>query len=514
MPGHPKDILFGFEARQRLLSGARQVAKAVATTHGPLGKTTMIQRMSGLITTKDGLTVAREIGLPDPVENMGAKMIQEACFKVNSEAGDGTTATAVLALALMEEGHKEVVSGKAPVMVATEIDSAVDQACKFIRNLSVPVVGRKAIEQIAFIAGNGDAEIARLMADACMAVGKDGTIAIEDGKGVDSSLEFKEGLEIPKGAASYVFLGKDTERVMEGALIAVISKPLLVLDDVKELLEMASQWPENGLVIFAPTILGEALRTLTLNDSKGVVKNIAVQAPGYRTTEFLEDVAALSGAVLVNPFAGLNHQVWDSTWFGSLRKATIKSSSSLLEAYDDNSERIRNHVARLKGGLNHTSDFEKDHLRQRIAKLTGGLAILKVGGVTEAALKERRARVEDILGAVQAALKGGIVPGGGVAFLLASRALGTGIVAKALMSPINSLARHANLPGSAIYPAEDSDPWEGWDFIQARKRNLAEHPLVADAALAVEASIRAAGSVARTLVLSSVTITKKDPHHG
>jgi chaperonin GroEL len=491
----------------KLLSGALQVAKAVATTHGPLGRTALIHRMSGLIDTKDGLTVAREIFLPDPVENLGARILQEACIRVNTEAGDGTTATAIMAATMLKEGFKAIAAGDSPTKLVAGMDVAVSEACAFIRNLAVPVNGKNAIERIALVAGNGDEEIAGLMADACMAIGKDGTVAVEDGQGVDSSLEFKEGFEFPKGTANPAFLTGQSERVLDDALVAVTTLPLHTINDVKDILETASQWPRNGLVVFAPAILGDALRTMLLNDTKNVVKCVAVQVPGHRTREFLDDVVALSGATLVDPSAGMSNQVWNAEWFGTLRKVVVKKESAFLEAYDEKAQNTRNQIARLKTESERlTSSFDKDRFKERIARLSGGLAILKVGGVTEAALKERRARVEDMLGAVRASLKGGIVPGGGVACFLASKVKNR-IVSTALMAPIKSLARNADMHWMSITPLAGMDPWTGWDFVQNRLRNLAEDPLIADAALAVEAGIRAAGSVARTLLLADATVT-------
>ena len=508
MSGNPKTTVIGFDARARIAAGAEKLARAVATTHGPLGGTALIDRFSGLLATKDGLTVAREIFLSDPVENLGARILLDACVKVNDEAGDGTTAAAVLAAALVRDGLRRVAGGTPASVVARQMDDEVAAAAAFVRGLAVPVSGRSGIERVALVAGNGDEEIARLMADACMAVGKDGTVAVEDSKGVDSVLELKEGFALDRGGLDFVEEG--TERTIEGALVAVALRPLSSVDDVRDLLETASQWPQNELVLFAPSVVGDAARAVKLNDAKKVVRCAVVQTGGHRAQETLEDVAALAGATPADEAAGRNLRAWDAEWFGAFRKVLVRRRSCLLEAYADKASFAAARVASLKAELTTAaSDFDADRLRERIAKLTGGFAVLKVGGVTEAAMKERRARVEDVLGAVRAALRGGVVPGGGVAAFLAARA--SGREDGPFGAPLRSLAARAGMPWPAVAPRPGAGAWKGWDFAIGRFRDLSDDPLVADAALAVEAGIVAAGSVARTIVMSDAAIVPAWP---
>ena len=432
MERKPRHILQGIDARTRLLSGALQLAKVVAKTYGPGGRTVVLDRFAGLLSTKDGVTVAREVQLSNKTEDMGCQILKQACLKVNEQVGDGTTTAAILAAALIQEGHQQAIAQPNLQELLQGVRDAAAEAVVVIRQTATPVKDQKTLEHVARIACNGDNEVAVSLAEACMAVGKDGTITVEDGHGVSTVLELKEGMELDAGAASPTFLeGERLERDIEGAIVAVVGTPLRVVEDVRSLMEAASQWPQNELVVFAPLIEGGALTTLLLNHTQKILRCCAVAAPGVhqRKLLYLQDIAALANASFIDPTAGYALSNWDAEWFGSFRRAHIRQNTTLLEAYPDANASIQARLQALRaeeGTL--TSEYDRDNLRERMAKLSGGLAVLRVGGFSEAAMKERRARIEDALGAVKAALKEGVVPGAGSVYLWAGLHLAAGLV--------------------------------------------------------------------------------------
>jgi len=527
-----REIEIGLNARERILAGALKLSKTVSSTYGPCGRTVILDRFGGLLATKDGVTVAREINLEDPFENQGCQLLKSACVKVNDEVGDGTTSAAILTAELLREGHKRVVAGMAPVNLVKGMRDALSIATSYIQHVAVPVDTKEDLREVAFIASNGDEEIADNMAKACMAVGKDGTVSIEDSHGVETSLEFKEGMEIDQGLISSIFASGDRiERIIEGPLVAVVNAKLSGFEDIKELMEVASQFPKNELLVIAQEIEGPALSTMALNHSQGVVKCCAIKAPGFgmHKTEYLKDIAALSGATYVSSEIGLDHTKWDQEWFGSVRKATIKTKTSLFEAYEEAQETIQERMTLLKAERDRcTSEYDSDRLKERISKLAGGIAILRVGGVTEAALKERRARVEDALGSVQAALRGGVVPGGGTAYLQAGMAImadrakteftqddmraGSNIVVAALSKPLEHLAANAGENGEYIarklLDTAKLESWDGWDAKTRMFRNLSEGPSVLDPADVVVTVIETAVSVATTLLTVEASVAR------
>lgn len=533
MAGNPRDIYTGNDARTRLLQGADKMARAVAVTYGPGGRTCIMERMAGMLTTKDGVTVAREVFLADHLENQGCQILKEACINVNNEVGDGTTTVAVLANAMLHAGHKLIATGVDPGGLVRGMYEARDRVMEFIQNLATSITEQSDLERVAMLASNGDEEVARYLAEACMAVGKDGTVTIEDGVGMEVVLEFKEGMEIDQGPCSLSFLGGQPERVIESPLIAVIHGRLRSLADVQDLLEVASQWPQNELVVFCLTAETEALSVMVVNDTKGVMKSVAIGAPGvqFRKQEYLQDIAALAGAVYIDPLAGYDHKSWDPEWFGSLQKIIIQTKATILMPHGEADQSISDRIVTLRAEESRcTSDYDRDRLRERLAKLSGGMAILKIGGVTEIALKERRARVEDALGAVKAALRDGVVPGGGIAYLRAAAnlviplqydAVGSGwkVIKQALMKPLEVLADNAGEEGKVIIhtlldkwlqnPSADID-WSGWDAITNQYRDLYADPMVMDPTAVALATIKAAVSVAATLLTVETAIVLKE----
>lgn len=531
-----RQIYTSQDARSRLLSGATKVAKAVAVTYGPGGRNVIMDRFGGLLITKDGVTVAREVGLADSVENLGCDILKEACIKVNNEVGDGTTTTAVLAQAIIEEGNKLVVAGGIdPNQLVRGLNEAATKATDFIRQLANEITEQTELERVAMLASNGDVEVAKNLAEACMAVGRDGTVTIEDGSGVETVLEFHEGMSIEEGPLSPLFLHNQVERTIENALVAVIHARLRSVDDVKDLMEVASQWPNNELVVFCLTAEGDALTTMTLNDTKGVMKCIAIGAPGvqFRKQEYLEDFAALSGATMVDMNAGMDHRTWKPEWFGSLRRVTTKHRNTTMTALPDADESIQARIVELRAQeATCTSDYDRDRLKERLAKLSGGMAVLKIGGVTEIAMKERRARVEDALGAVRAALRSGVVPGGGTTFLRASHTLdipkdptakdyGFLVLKRALQKPLKVIADNTGLDGATgevvvnnvvrgwkpvDWETGEGYDWTGWDATTGEYRDLSEDPMVMDPTEVAVATIKAAVSVAGTLLTVETAI--------
>lgn len=525
----PKLILTGSEARQRLLAGAQKFTRTVCATYGPKGRHVMLDRAAGLLATKDGVTVAREIHLADPVMNMACQILKVACIKVNDEAGDGTTTVACIASAILEEGLKLVEGGYNPIQVARGMRAAANSAVNVVVDLARPVEGQSQLEQVALIASNGNVEIARNMAEAVMAVGKNGTITIEDGQGVATVLEFKDGMEIARGALSSHFLKNGTSRELVNPLIAVIVGTLKDVEDVQDVMEVASQWPDNPLLIFAETVQGQALTTMIINDSQGVMQCVAVASPGFvtRKRDYLGDIAALAGADVVDLAMGNDWKSWNPEWFGTVSKVTIGAKKTTLLALDEASEAIQERIKVIKReAATAISDHDIDRLNERMASLSSGLCVMKIGAHTEAELKAKRAAVEDALSAVRAALEDGVVPGGGTTYLAASDGLlatlpaeespdfvaGWKAVAQALRAPLATLANNAGESGSLVVERVRAArllplSWVGWDGMTGQIRDLSLEPMVLDPQKVAISVIDASVSVASTLLTSEVSIS-------
>jgi chaperonin GroEL len=527
----PKRIDTNLDARNKLLRGAKLLAKTVGVTYGPKGRTAMLDRLAGLLATKDGVTVAREVVLADPVERMGAETLKEACTKVNEQVGDGTTTVAVVAAALLEECHRLVAAGFDPMKLAEGIKEASLRSVQIIEDMALRVDSQDLLERVASVASNGDEEVAKALAEACLAVGNDGTISVQDGVSVGIVLEYKDGMEIDKGAVSPGFLRESggVERLIEGPLVAVFGAPLREVEDVQQVLEVSSQWPQNDLVVFAESVEGKALTTMLVNDAQDVVRSVAVKGPGFGSKQesYLRDIAALTGATFIDPTLFDFRKQFDPDWFGSLRKITIKQRLSVLEAYDEAQETIRERIGELRREQrNLTSDYDRDQHAERIAKLAGGLCIMRVGGPTEIALKERRGRVEDALGSVRGALEEGVVPGAGSAYLTVaeglldeSKDLGWKALAKALKAPLAVIAENAGHDGRAVAwkacsvrESYGEDPigrcWIGWDANLGDFRDLRQEPPVVDPAPVAKVVILSAASVAATLLTSEISISE------
>jgi chaperonin GroEL len=528
----PRQVLFGTENRQRLLQGVETFARAVRITYGPHGHHAILDRAAGLLTTKDGVTVAREISLSDPVANMACQALKEACIKVNNDAGDGTTTAAILASAILREGAKLVEGGHNPVHMARGVQLAAQVAVQAVEDHLVrPIEDQPQLEKVALIASNGDQETAANMAEAVMAVGKNGTVSIEDGNSVETVLVFKEGMEIDRGVASMHFLKGETERVLDGPIVAVIGASLTTVEDVLDLCEEATTFGGRPLVLFCENISGEALKTMLMNDSNAEVKFdfVAILAPGNfdRKIEYLGDIAALAGADLVDPRRGVSWKKWNPEWFGGLRSVRAESKKTTLVAHDEASECIQDRMQEIHAQFQHaTSQYDTDRLNERLAVLEGGLCIMQIGAHTEMELKEKRARVEDALGAVQSALEEGIVPGGAAAYLGAYQGLtantavdndavqaGWRVMRKALLAPLAQLAENAGHDGRyQVEKVLDARPnfysWVGWDAVADEIRDFGEDGTVIDPTRVVVSVIQAAASAAATLMTAEASITE------
>ena len=526
----PRLILYGAENRKRLLAGAAVFSKAVCITYGPHGRVVMLDRATGLLGTKDGVTVAREIDLADPVANLACQVFKTACIKANDEAGDGTTTTACIAAAILQEGCKLVEAGMNPVHMARGVQMAAQAAADAVWDMAMPIETQVQLERVALIASNGDHDVAEKLAEAVMAVGKNGTVSIEDGNGVETVLVFKEGMEIDRGAASMHFLKGQNERELDGPLVAVVAAHLRTVEDVLDMCEEATTFGRRPLLLICEGIEGEALKTLVMNDSaKGSqFEFVAVLAPGNfdRKIDYMGDIAALAGADLIDPKQGGQWTRWDRNWFGGLRSARIETKKTTLVAYDEASETIKERITQIHISRDFAaSQYDIDRINERLATLEGGLCIMQIGAHTEAELKEKRARVEDALGAVQAALRDGIVPGGGTAYLAAYQAIkdkcpvedvevkaGWGCMERALLRPVATLARNAGKNGDFIVEKllslrEDHLDWLGWDALQDEFRDFGADTTVIDPCKVAITVIESAASASSTLMTAEASIT-------
>jgi len=461
-----KKLIFDESARQKLLTGAEILAKAVKSTLGPAGRNVVLSKKWGAPTvTKDGVTVAKEIELPDAVEDMGAKLIREVASKTNDVAGDGTTTATVLAESIFRQGLKSVTSGSNPISLQRGILKGANAVAAELSNLSKKVKGSKEIAQVATVSANWDASIGNIIAEAMDKVGKDGTITVEEAKSIDTTLEVVDGMQFDKGYLSPYFVtdSEGMEAVLDNPYILIYEKKLSNLRDLIPLLEKVSQ-AGRPLLIISEDVEGEALATLVVNKIRGTLHVCAVKAPGFgdRRKAMLEDIAILTGGQFLTEDLGMkleNVQVGD---LGQAKRITVdKESTTILEG-KGKSDAIKGRVSQIRRQIEETtSGYDREKLQERLAKLAGGVAVIHVGAATEPEMKEKKARVEDALHATRAAVEEGIVPGGGTALLRAQKALdalklegdeaiGVQIVRRAIEEPLRALAENAGLEGSLI----------------------------------------------------------------
>ncbi len=463
-----KQLEFNTEARARLKRGVDQLAEAVKVTLGPKGRNVVIDKKFGNPTvTKDGVTVAKEIELEDPIENMGAQMVKEVATKTSDLAGDGTTTATVLAQAIFREGLKSVTAGSNPMSLKRGIDRAVETVVEELKKMSVSTAGRKEIAQVGAISANNDKEIGNLIAEAMEKVGKDGVITVEEAKGLETTLETVDGMQFDRGYLSPYFITdpEKMEAVLEDAYILIHDKKISSMKDLLPILEKVAQ-AGRPLLIIAEDVEGEALATLVVNKLRGTLKVCAVKAPGFgdRRKEMLIDISVLSGAPqVISEEMGLKLENATLNDLGTAKRIVVDKDNTTIVGGKGKHEAIQGRIKEIKAAIEKsTSDYDKEKLQERLAKLAGGVAVINVGAATETAMKEKKARVEDALHATRAAVEEGIVPGGGVALLYCQRALdkvkgsdedekiGVDIVRRALEDPMRMIAQNAGAEASIV----------------------------------------------------------------
>ena len=462
----PKQLLLKEEARAALLRGVNVIAHAVKVTLGPKGRNVVISKKFGSPTiTKDGVTVAKEIELKDPYENMGAQMIKEVASKTSDLAGDGTTTATVLAQAIFRAGLRNVTAGANPMGLQRGIDQAVEKVVTELGKISKSTKDKKEIAQVATIASNNDHAVGKLIAEAMEKVGKDGVITVEEAKGMETDLEVVEGMQFDRGYLS-PYMVTDPERmeaVLEDCLVLIHEKKLSIMKDMIPLLEQVAQ-SGKPLLIIAEDVEGEALATLVVNKLRGTLSCCAVKAPGFgdRRKAMLDDIAILTAGKAITEDLGIKLENLKLEDLGRAKKVVVDKDNTTLIDGAGKTAAIEGRIKQIRAQIEETtSDYDREKLQERLAKLAGGVAIIKVGEATETAMKEKKARVEDALNATRAAVEEGIVPGGGVALLRASKALdslklsgdeatGVDIVRRALEEPLRQIVQNAGLEGSIV----------------------------------------------------------------
>ncbi|HEX9893102.1 MAG TPA: chaperonin GroEL [Gemmatimonadales bacterium] len=461
-----KELHFDVDARAKLKRGIDTLAEAVRVTLGPKGRNVVIEKKFGAPTvTKDGVTVAKEIELQDPVENMGAQMVKEVATKTSDLAGDGTTTATVLAQAIFREGLKNVTAGANPMELKRGIDRAVDAVVEDLKRLSVPTAGKKEIAQVGTISANNDPEIGKLIAEAMEKVGKDGVITVEEAKGLETTLETVDGMQFDRGYLSPYFITdpEKMEAVMDDAYILIHDKKISSMKDLLPVLEKTAQ-TGKPLLIVAEDVEGEALATLVVNKLRGTLKVTAVKAPGFgdRRKEMLVDISKLTGGKVVSEEIGFKLENTTLADLGRAKRIVIDKDNTTIVDGKGKEGDIKGRIAEIRVAIDKTtSDYDREKLQERLAKLAGGVAVINVGAATETEMKEKKARVEDALHATRAAVEEGIVPGGGVALVRAQASLasvkgtedekiGVEIVRRALEEPIRMIAQNAGAEGSIV----------------------------------------------------------------
>ena len=462
-----KQVLFGNDARSRMVNGVNVLADAVKVTLGPKGRNVVLERAFGGPTiTKDGVSVAKEVELKDKFENMGAQMVKEVASKTSDNAGDGTTTATVLAQAIVDEGMKYVAAGMSPMDLKRGIDKAVAAAIEQLHSLSKPTTTSKEVAQVGAISANSDHEIGDIIAEAMEKVGKEGVITVEDGKSLHNELEVVEGMQFDRGYLSPYFINNPDKQValLENPYLLLVEKKI---SNIRELLPILEQVAKSGrpLLIIAEDIEGEALATLVVNSIRGVLKTVAVKAPGFgdRRKAMLEDIAILTGGTVISSDVGLTLEKATLAELGSAKKVEVNKESTTIIDGAGKEDQIEARVKQIRAQMEETSsDYDREKLQERVAKLAGGVALIKVGAATEVEMKEKKARVEDALHATRAAVEEGVVAGGGVALIRAKQAIkeikgdnpeqdaGIKIVLRAMEEPMRQIVRNAGDEPSVV----------------------------------------------------------------
>ncbi len=522
-----KIIAYDVDARRSLKSGVDQLANAVKVTLGPKGRNVVLEKKFGAPTiTKDGVTVAKEIELDDPYENMGAQMVREVASKTSDAAGDGTTTATVLAQSIIAEGLKNVTAGANPMDLKRGVDWAVTQVVESLKSQSREVGGKAEIAQVGTISANGDSEIGDNIADAMEKVGNDGVITVEEGKSTTIELEIVEGMQFDRGYLSPYFVTnpEDMEVQLEDAYILIQEKKISTMKDLLPILEKVAQ-SGKPLLVIAEDVEGEALATLVVNKIRGSLKVAAVKAPGFgdRRKAMLQDVAVLTGGTVISEDQGYKLENVTLSYLGEVKRISIdKDNTTIIKGDDSTKDDILARINEIKVQIDKTtSDYDKEKLQERLAKLSGGVAVLSVGAATEVEMKEKKARVEDALHATRAAVEEGIIPGGGVSLVRAINAIdvsklkdadqktGAAILKKALEMPLRLIVENAGHEGSVVFAAvRDNKDDYGFDAQAEKYGNMFKMGII-DPTKVTRIAVENAASVASLLITTEALVAEK-----
>jgi chaperonin GroEL len=522
-----KEVKFGIDARERMLKGVDTLANAVKVTLGPKGRNVVIEKSFGAPrTTKDGVSVAKEIELSDKFENMGAQMVREVASKTNDAAGDGTTTATVLAQAIVREGMKSVAAGMNPMDLKRGIDKAVAAVVAKIKDVSTPIKGSEEIAQVGTISANGEKEIGEMIAKAMEKVGNEGVITVEEAKSLETELDVVEGMQFDRGYLSPYFI-TDADKMqaeLEDPFVLLFDKKLSSLQPMLPILEAVVQ-SGKPLLIIAEDIEGEALATLVVNKLRGGLKIAAVKAPGFgdRRKAMLEDIAILTGGTVISEDIGIKLENVSLDMLGTAKRVTItKDDTTIVDGAGSKAD-IEARVGQIRKQIeDSSSEYDKEKLQERLAKLAGGVAVIKVGGATEVEVKERKDRVDDALNATRAAVEEGIVPGGGVALLKASAALdgltgenedqtqGIAIIARAVQAPIRQISENAGVEGSIVVGKvlENEGATFGYNAQTEEYGDMLSFGVI-DPAKVVRHALQDAASIAGLLITTEAAVAEK-----
>jgi chaperonin GroEL len=520
-----KQLQFDESARHTLLRGIEKLAKAVKATLGPSGRNVILDKKFGSPTiTKDGVTVAKEIELEDPYENMGAQLVREVASKTSDVAGDGTTTATILAESIYREGLRNVTAGANPTSLQRGIMKGVDAIVEELKKLSKKVSDRTEIAQVATVSANWDKTIGEIIADAMDKVGKDGTITVEEAKSIETTLEVVEGMQFDKGYLSPYFVtnAEAMEAILENAYILIYEKKISSLKDLLPLLEKVAK-AGRPLLIISEDVEGEALATLVVNKLRGTLQVCAVKAPGFgdRRKAMLEDIAVLTGGRLISEDLGIKLENIKLEDLGRAKRVTIDKENTTIVEGEGKKADIQGRVAQIRRQIEETtSDYDREKLQERLAKLAGGVAVVNVGAATETEMKEKKARVEDALHATRAAVEEGIVPGGGVAFLRTQKALdnikdlepdekvGVAIVRRAIEEPTRQLANNAGREGALVVEeVKKRKGNEGYDVANDEYTDLVKAGIV-DPTKVTRSALQNAASIAGLLLTTEALVTE------
>lgn len=522
-----KIIKFDTEAREKLKAGVDALANAVKVTLGPKGRNVVIEKKYGAPNvTKDGVTVAKEIELDDPIENMGAQMVKEVASKTSDVAGDGTTTATVLAQAIMAAGLKNVAAGANPMDLKRGIDKAVEAVVIELKKMAQNVGNdNKKIEQVAAISANNDAEIGKLIADAMAKVSKDGVITVEEAKGTETYSDVVEGMQFDRGYLSAYFItnADEMEADMDRPYILIYDKKISAMKDLLPILEKVAQ-QGSQLLIIAEDVDGEALATLVVNKIRGTIKVCAVKAPGFgdRRKEMLQDIAVLTGGTVISEEQGYKLENADLTYLGRAERITVDKDNTTIVNGKGKKEDIKSRISEIKSQIEKTtSDYDREKLQERLAKLSGGVAVLYIGAATEVAMKEKKDRVDDALHATRAAVEEGIVAGGGVAYIRAidildklkvvndDERIGVEIIKRALEEPIRTIVANAGIEGSiVVQKVKEGKADFGFNARTEKYENLLKAGVI-DPVKVTRVALENAASIAGLLLTTECTIVDK-----